>query len=49
MRTGSLCDTLNELLVAAGEHHLMPGLPREFDDGGADALAPAGDEKALCH
>ena len=31
--------------IAAGEHHLVPRLAGQFDDGGADALAAAGDEK----
>jgi hypothetical protein len=32
-------------LIAAGEHDLMTGPGGQFDDGGANALTAAGDEK----
>src|SRR6185295_17901473 len=44
-RTGLLRDGVDEILLASGEHDLVARLPRQFDDGGADPLAAAGDEK----
>ena len=48
VRAGLLRDLLDALLVAAGEHDLVTGLARQFDDGRADPLAAAGDEKTSC-
>jgi hypothetical protein len=36
----------NVRVVAPGEHHVMSGRARLLNDGGADALAAAGDQKS---
>ena len=36
---------VDELLVAAGEHDLVPGLARQFDNRRADPLTAPGDQK----
>ena len=38
---------LNVCVVAAGEHDLVSGLAGLLNDGGANALAAAGDEKIV--
>ena len=45
MRAGPGRDLRDELIVAPREHDLVPRLARQFDDGGADALAASGHEK----
>ena len=46
MGPGFPCDRVDELIVPAGEHHLMTGLRRQFDESRADALTASGHEKA---
>jgi hypothetical protein len=44
MGPGLLCDRVDELIVPAGEHDLMTGFRRQFDERRADALTASGHE-----
>jgi tetratricopeptide (TPR) repeat protein len=48
MRPGPALDHLDSLFVASSKHDLVSGPARQLDDGSADALAAAGDQKTLC-